>query len=47
MLALYNFLPLYNPSCDIPTRPDSVDNPLASKFKAKQAASWATCGIMY
>jgi hypothetical protein len=42
MLALYNFLPLYCPSCGTSTRLDRVDNPLAGKFKAKQAVS---CGI--
>jgi hypothetical protein len=47
MLALYNFLPLYCPSCGTPTRLDRVDNPLAGKFKAKQADVCATCGIMY
>ena len=36
MLALYNFLPLYCPSCGTPTRLDRVDNPMSGKFKAKQ-----------
>ena len=47
MLALYNFLPLYCPSCGTPTRLDSVDNPLTGKFKAKQADVCAVCGVMY
>jgi transcription elongation factor Elf1 len=44
MLALYNLLPLYCPSCGTPTCLDRVDNPLAGKFKAKQAVSCAICG---
>ena len=37
MLALYNFLPLYCPSCGTPTRLDSVDNPMVGKPKTRQA----------
>jgi hypothetical protein len=37
MLTLYNFLPLHCPSCGTPKWLDRVDNPLVSKFKAKQA----------
>lgn len=47
MLALYNFLPLYCPSCGTPTHLDRIDHPIAGKFKAKQAMSCAICGIMY
>jgi predicted RNA-binding Zn-ribbon protein involved in translation (DUF1610 family) len=47
MLAPYNFLPLYCPSCGTLTRLDSASNPLAGKFKAKQAEVCATCGVMY
>lgn len=47
MLDLNDFLPLYYPSCDTPTRLDRVDNPLAGKFKAKQADVCAICGIMW
>jgi phosphopantetheinyl transferase (holo-ACP synthase) len=45
MLAPYNFLPLYCPSCGTPTRLDRADNPLAGKFMAKEAVSCAICGI--
>jgi hypothetical protein len=34
MIALYNFIPLYCPSCGTPTRLERVDNPMISKFKA-------------
>ncbi len=37
MLALYTFIPLYCPSCGIPTRLDSADNAMSGKFKAHQA----------
>jgi hypothetical protein len=47
MLALHNFLPLYCASSGTPTRLDRVDNPLVSKFKAKQTGSCAICGVMY
>ena len=47
MLALYNFIPLYCPSCGTPTRLDRMDNPMSGKFKAKQALSCAICGVMY
>ena len=47
MIALYNFLPLYCPSCGTPTRLDRKDNPLIGKFKAKQALSCAICGVTY
>ena len=47
MIALYNFFPLYCPSCGTPTRLDPVDNPLSGKFKAKQADACAICGMMF
>jgi len=47
MIALYNFIPLYCPSCGTPTRLERVDNPMSGKFKAHQALSCAICGIMY
>ena len=47
MIALYNFIPLYCPSCGTPTRLERVDNPMSGKFKANQALSCAICGVMY
>jgi hypothetical protein len=47
LLALYNFLPLYCPSCGPPTRLDRADSTLAGKFKAKQADVCTTSGIIY
>jgi len=47
MIALFNFLPLYCPSCGTPTRLDHADNILRGKFKAKQALSCAMCGVKY
>ena len=47
MIALYNSIPLYCPSCGTPTRLERVDNPMSGKFKAHQALSCAICGIMY
>jgi len=47
MIALYNFIPLYCPSCGTPTRLERADNPMSGKFKAHQALSCAICGIMY
>ena len=47
MLALYNFIPLYCPSCGTPTRLERADNPMEGKLKAKQALSCAICGVMY
>jgi len=47
MIALYNFIPLYCPSCGTPTRLERADNPLSGKFKAHQALTCAICGIMY
>ena len=47
MLALYNFFPLYCPSCGTPTRLERADNPMGGKLKAKQALSCAICGVMY
>ena len=47
MLALYNFYPLYCPSCGTPTRLERADNLLSGKFKAHQAPSCAICGVMY
>jgi hypothetical protein len=46
MLALYNFIPLYCPSCGTRTRLERADNPMGGKFKAKQALC-AICGVMY
>jgi hypothetical protein len=47
MIALYNFLPLYCPSCGTHTRLDHADNILRGKFKAKQALSCGVCGLRY
>ena len=47
MIALYNFLPLYCPSCGTPTRLDHAGNILRGKFKAKQALSCRVCGLKY
>ena len=47
MLALYNFIPLYCPSCGTPTWLARVDNPMSGKFKVHQAQSCAICGVMY
>lgn len=47
MLAFYNFISLYCPSCGTPTRLERADNPMFGKFKAKQALSCAICGVMY
>jgi hypothetical protein len=47
MIALYNFLPHYCPSCGTPTRLDRMDNPMKGKFKAKQALFCAIYGVMY
>jgi len=47
MIALYNFIPLYCPSCGTPTRLERADNPMSGKFKAHQALSCAICGVMY
>ncbi|MGD9092770.1 MAG: hypothetical protein PVF74_07965, partial [Anaerolineales bacterium] len=34
VLALYNFLPLYCPSCSTPTRLNHAENIIRGKFKA-------------
>ena len=47
MIALYNFIPIYCPSCGTPTRLDRVDNPMSGKFKAHQALICPICGKMY
>jgi putative salt-induced outer membrane protein YdiY len=47
MIALYNFLPLYCPSCGTPTRLDHTEYMLRGKFKAKQALSFGVCGLRY
>ena len=47
MIALYNFIPLYCPSCGTPTRLERADNPMSGKFKAHQTLSCAICGVMY
>ena len=47
MIALYNFIPIYCPSCGTPTRLDRVDNPMSGKLKAHQALVCPICGIMY
>ena len=47
MIALYNFIPLYCPSCGTPTRLDRVDNPMSGKFKARQTLTCAICGVIY
>ena len=47
MIALYNFVPLYCPSCSSPTRLDRIDNILTGKFEAHQALSCTICGVMF
>jgi transcription elongation factor Elf1 len=47
MIAPYNFLHLYCPSCGTPTRLDHAGNILRGKFKAKQALSCGVCGLRY
>ena len=47
MPALYNFYPLYCPSCGTPTRLERVDNLMSGKFNAHQALSCAICGVLY
>ena len=47
MLTFYNLLPLYCPSFGTPTRLDRADNPMGGKLKAKQALSFAICGVRY
>ena len=47
MLALYNFIPLYCPSCGTPTRLERANNPMSGKFKAHQALDCAICGVTY
>jgi hypothetical protein len=47
MIALYNFIPLYCPSCDTPTCLDHADNVLRGKYQAHQAISCLICGVMY
>jgi len=47
MIALYNFLPFYCPSCGTPTGLDHADNLLRGKFKAKQALSCGVCGVKF
>jgi hypothetical protein len=34
MIAFYNFVPLYCPSCDTPTRLDRMENTLIGKYQA-------------
>jgi hypothetical protein len=47
MIALYNFVPLYCPSCSSPTRLDRADNPLSGKYQAHQAIACPICGVMF
>ena len=47
MITLYNFLPIYCPSCETPTRLDHANNMIRGKFKAKQALSCGICGMKY
>jgi transcription elongation factor Elf1 len=47
MIALYNFLHLYCPSCGTPTRLAYANTVLRGKFKAKQALSCGICGLRY
>ena len=47
MIALYNFIPLYCPSCGTPTRLDRIDNAMSGKFKAHQSLVCPICGTMY
>jgi hypothetical protein len=46
MIALYNLLPLYCPSCGTPTRLERADNPMSVKIKVHLAISCAICGVM-
>jgi hypothetical protein len=47
MIALYNLVPLYCPSCGTPTRLDRADNALSGKYQAHQALSCTICGVMF
>lgn len=47
MIALYNFTPLYCPSCGSPTRLDRSDNLDQARFNARQALACPICGLMF
>ena len=47
MIALYDFIPLYCPSCGNPTRLDRADNMLSGKYKAHQALRCPSCQMIY
>jgi hypothetical protein len=47
MIALYNFIPLYCPSCGSPTRLGRADNPMSGKYQAHQALTCPICGVMF
>lgn len=47
MIAIYNFIPLYCPSCGTLTRLERADNPISGKFKAHQTLDCEICGVTY
>ena len=45
MIALYNFILLYCPSCGTATRIDRVDNPMGIKLIAPQSLNMLRAGV--
>jgi len=47
MIALYNFVPLYCPSCGTPTRLDRIENAMIGKYQARQSLQCPICGVVF
>jgi hypothetical protein len=46
MIALFNFLPLFCPSCGVPTHLDHPSNNMIAQYKARQTIT-CSCGLRY